>query len=55
MKFEVIDKNGITVMHTSHNCCIPDDSVLKQMQTAGYKFRVDNKIYSIAKLKTLVN
>lgn len=54
MKFEVIDANGQVVMTTDYTECIPAEPILKAMQGAGYKFRIDGKNSSISKLKTII-
>lgn len=53
MKFEVINRNNITVMNTEFIECIPSDDVLQLMSEAGHKFKVDKKIISRKKIKEL--
>ena len=43
MKFEVINRDGKVMMSTEHRSCIYPTDILKQMEAAGYKFRVDGK------------
>lgn len=51
MKFQVINDKGVGVMETHHASCIPDDAQLSSMTKAGYKFKIDDKIASIKKVK----
>lgn len=51
MEFKVINENGICVMSTTHESCIPDEDQLKDMAKYGYKFKLDNKAISAKKLK----
>ena len=53
MRFEVINRNNITVMNTEFIECIPSDEVLQLMSEAGHKFKVDKKIISRKKIKEL--
>lgn len=53
MKFEVINRNNVTVMNTEFIECIPSDDVLQLMSEAGHKFKVDKKIISRKKIKEL--
>ena len=43
MKFEVIDRDGKVKMSTEHRSCIYPTDILKRMEAAGYKFKVDGK------------
>ena len=43
MKFEVIGSDGKVKMSTEHKRCIPSATALKQIEKAGYRFRVDGK------------
>ena len=43
MKFEVIDRDGTVKMSTEHRRCIYPLNILRRMETAGYKFRLDGK------------
>ncbi len=53
MHFEAIDREGKTRMSTDDLPCIPDESQLTSMSTAGYKFKIDGKAVSIKKIKEL--
>lgn len=53
MRFEVINRNNVTVMNTEFIKCIPSDEVLQLMSEAGHKFKVDKKIISRKKIKEL--
>lgn len=53
MRFEVINRNNVTVMNTEFIECIPSDEVLQLMSEAGHKFKVDKKIISRKKIKEL--
>ena len=53
MRFEVINRNNVTVMNTEFIECIPSDKVLQLMSEAGHKFKVDKKIISRKKIKEL--
>ena len=50
MKFEVINSNSKTLMHTETWLCVPDEETLKSMSKAGYKFKLDGKTITIKKL-----
>ena len=50
MRFEVINRNNVTVMNTEFIECIPSDEVLQLMSEAGHKFKVDKKIISRKKI-----
>ena len=43
MKFEVIGSDGKVKMSTEHKSCIYPADILKQMEKAGYKFRLNGK------------
>ena len=49
MLFEIIDKSGKTVMETHSELAIPDTETLLDMKSAGFKFRLDGKAYTVAK------
>lgn len=51
MKFQVINDKGVGVMETYHASCMPDDAQLSSMSKAGCKFKIDDKIASIKKVK----
>lgn len=53
MRFEVINRNNITVMNTEFIECIPSDETLQLMSESGHKFKVDKKIISRKKIKEL--
>lgn len=55
MKFEVINDKGMAVMSCADVSCIPDDSQLSSMIKAGYKFKIDEKIVTVKKIKNYVN
>lgn len=50
MLFEVLRSDGTVVMHTSEESCIPVDD-LDNMAAAGYKFRRDGKIVTVATIR----
>ncbi len=41
-------------MNTEYMSCIPTVSQLDSMNKAGYKFKLDNKIVSVKKLKEFI-
>ena len=43
MKFEAIDRDGTVKMSTENRCCIYPLNILRRMEAAGYKFRLDGK------------
>jgi hypothetical protein len=51
MKFQIFGKDKKCKLVTESKACIPDISELKLMSKAGYKFKVDGKAISLAKLK----
>ena len=54
MKFEVLNSIGKTVMQCSEVSCIPDNNQLSLMASAGYKFKIDNKIVNQSKVKEFI-
>ena len=48
MKFEV-KKDGMVVMQTIEENCIPDKETRAAMRIAGYKLYLDGKIYKEVK------
>ena len=51
MEFNVINDNGVCVMSTTHESCIPNEDQLKEMAKYGYKFKIDGKAISVKKIK----
>lgn len=54
MVFEVINKDGNTVMNTGHIQCIPTKSEITSMQKNGYKFKIDGKMATKKKIDELL-
>lgn len=54
MTFEAFDKYGHRVLYTYQISCIPVRD-LDAMHKAGYRFKLDNKVASIARILELVN
>ena len=54
MKFEVLNNIGKTVMQCSEVSCIPDNNQLSLMASAGYKFKIDNKVVNQSKVKEFI-
>lgn len=55
MLFQVLNSAGAVVMTTTHTSCIPDTTVLKDMGSAGYKFKIDGKSASVTKVVELAD
>lgn len=55
MIFEVIGPDGISKMSTTSISCIYSIDILTQMQSSGYRFRLDDKLISLSKLKAFLN
>lgn len=53
MKFEVINRDGVVVFNTEYKECIPSLQELKDMESGGYKFRVDGKTVKASKIDNL--
>ncbi len=53
MKFEVINRDGVVVFNTEYKECIPSLQELKDMESSGYKFRVDGKTVKAGKIDVL--
>lgn len=53
MKFEVYNRDGKIIMNTTSVECIPDDNVIKDILSSGYKIKIDGKVFSKEKLKLL--
>ena len=51
MKFQIFGKDKKCKLVTESKSCIPDMKELSLMNKAGYKFKLDGKAISIAKLK----
>lgn len=50
MLFEVFNAQGIRVMWTEHEECIPTKEELKERaKYAGFKYKLDGKIYTVDK------
>jgi len=50
--FEVI-RDGRVLMSTNHKSCIYPNEILLSMQSAGYKFRMDDKAWRPEKPSTV--
>lgn len=50
MEFEVINRDGIVVFNTEYQECVPSSQDLKDMETGGYKFRIDGKMVKASKI-----
>lgn len=53
MKFEVINRDGVVVFNTEYKECIPSLQELKDMESGGYKFRIDGKTMKVSKIDVL--
>lgn len=53
MKFEVINRDGVVVFNTEYKDCIPSLQELKDMESCGYKFRIDGKMVKAGKIDNL--
>jgi hypothetical protein len=51
MKFQVFGKDNQCKFVTEHKSCIPDVSKLTTMRKSGYKFKLNDKLISLSKLK----
>lgn len=50
LKFEVINRDGVVVFNTEYKDCIPSLQDLKDMESVGYKFRIDGKMMKASKI-----
>lgn len=53
MKFEVINRDGAVVFNTEYKECIPSLQELKDMESGGYKFRIDGKMVKASNIDAL--
>ena len=51
MKFQVFGKDNQCRFVTESKSCIPDIAELKAISKAGYKFKLNGKVVSLARLK----
>lgn len=55
MKFEVINDKQKTVMQTTNIACVPNETEIKLMTKAGYKFRMNGKLIKKSDLQKIIN
>lgn len=51
MKFQIVNPAGAYVMVTEHSECLYDKETISDMNSAGYKFRIDGKLVPVSKFK----
>lgn len=51
MKFQIVNPEGECVMVTEHAECLYDKETISDMNSAGYKFRIEGKLVPVAKFK----
>lgn len=51
MKFQIVNPAGAYVMVTEHSECLYDKETVSEMNSAGYKFRIDGKLVPVSKFK----
>ena len=50
MQFEVLNRDGNVVMHTTSVSCIPTVAELTAMGCVGYRYKLDGKVVSKSKI-----
>lgn len=51
MKFQIVNPIGEYVMVTEHAECLYDKETISEMNSAGYKFRIEGKLVPVSKFK----
>lgn len=54
MKFQIFGKDNKCKLVAESKACIPNMQELKLMSKVGYKFKLDGKVVSLAKLKEIL-
>lgn len=55
MLFQVINESGIGVMRCEDFSCVPTYDELKDMYSAGYRFKYDGKTATLKRMKEVID